>query len=99
MRQRRSRKMQREIVPCEFRQEGLDLITFNFPPAITFPTDHFSPQLNVCNCMDREERGNEEWKEKVYVFKAIVLVVDAAALESLGYLICNMSSTAGLFRG
>lgn len=30
-----------------FRQGGLDFITFNFPPAITFPVDHFAPQVNV----------------------------------------------------
>ncbi len=64
-----------------FRQGGLDLITFNFPPAITFPVDHLSLQVNVCVCVCswvnvcRERKKKRE--EEVYAFKAKALVVHA----------------------
>lgn len=64
-----------------FRQGGLDLITFNFPPAITFPVDHFSLQVkvHVCVCINycvsvRKERNRNE---EVYVFKAEAFAVGA----------------------
>lgn len=59
-----------------FRQGGLDLITFSFPPAITFPVDHFSPQC-VCAWVKVCRERKKEWKEEVYVSKARVFVVDA----------------------
>lgn len=47
-----------------FRQGGLDLITFNFPPAITFPVDHFPSQAHVCMQMCSQANARRERKEK-----------------------------------
>lgn len=50
-----------------FRQGGLDLITFNFPPAITFPVDHFPSLVCVCvytSVFYGERRMREERKMK-----------------------------------
>lgn len=87
-----------------FRQGGLDLITFNFPPAITFPVDHFPSQVRECvyewvlgrMCAGK---GKKNEKGEVYVFKAKVFVVEEMALQTVGYLICNRISMAQPFRG
>lgn len=57
-----------------FRQAGLDLITFNFPPAITFPVDHFPSPVRVCtracaytsvfSCEPRQRKERKMKKEK-----------------------------------
>lgn len=86
-----------------FRQGGLDLITFNFPPAITFPVDHFPSQvrvcIGVCSRANAAGKGKKNEKGEVYVFKAKVFVVEEMALQTVGYLICNLISMAQPFRG
>lgn len=56
-----------------FRQEGLDLITFNFPPAITFPVDHFPSRVRVCiPVCSRANAGwgrKEKWKRRSVCFQ------------------------------
>lgn len=66
-----------------FRQEGLDLITFNVPPAITFPVDQFPLQVNVHVCvlglMSICQKGKKERERKgggLYVFMAGPFAVD-----------------------
>lgn len=87
-----------------FRQGGLDLITFNFPPAITFPVDHFPSRVRVCvyQCAlkrTQAEEGKKNEKGEVYVFKAKVFAVDEMTLQTVGYFICNLISMAQPFRG
>lgn len=62
-----------------FRQEGLDLITFNVPPAITFSVDQFPLQVYVhvwVGLMFLSEREERE-RKGVYVFMGEAFVVDA----------------------